>query len=89
MRLKTKKALVTGGAQGIGYAIAQTFCREGATVYLADVNKDLGTSVALKLHDNGCNASFVYLDVRDDANWKKVCEQIKEETGSLDNCNTQ
>ena len=48
MRLNTKRALITGGARGIGYAIAETFCREGSVVYIADVNKDLGSSAAAK-----------------------------------------
>lgn len=84
MRLKTKKALITGGAQGIGFAIAETFCREGAVVYIADVNKDLGASSALKLREKGGNATFVFLNVSDDANWQQVCRQVEEETGGLD-----
>ena len=38
MRLSDKRALVTGGAQGIGHAVAETFGREGAIVYIADVD---------------------------------------------------
>ena len=84
MRLKTKRAVITGGAQGIGFAIAETFCREGAVVYIADVNKDLGASSALKLREKGGNATFVLLNVSDDANWQQVCGQVDKETGGLD-----
>ncbi len=84
MRLKTKRAVITGGAQGIGFAIAETFCREGAVVYIADVNKDLGASSALKLREKGGNATFVPLNVSDDANWQQVCRQVDKETGGLD-----
>lgn len=57
MRLSTKRALITGGAQGIGYAIAEAFCREGAVVYIADVNEQLGSSAATKLREQGRNAT--------------------------------
>ncbi|MBT8334561.1 MAG: SDR family oxidoreductase [Deltaproteobacteria bacterium] len=84
MRLKTRCALITGGAQGIGFAIAQIFCREGATVYLADVNKEVGTAAALKLREAGSKATFVYLDVSEDVSWKQVCSQFQKETDGLD-----
>lgn len=84
MRLNTKRALVTGGAQGIGLAIARTFCREGATVYIADVNRDMGKTAEKNLRDEGYSASFQFLDVSDDESWKQVCESITAEAGGLD-----
>jgi len=84
MRLDKKRALITGGAQGIGFTIAETFCREGGVVYIADVNKDVGPTAAAKLQDKGYDATFVFLDVSDDSNWKEVCGQIEKDTGGLD-----
>lgn len=84
MRLSTKRALITGGAQGIGNAIAETFCREGAIVYIADINEDSGSSAAAKLRDKGYEATFVVLDVSDEADWQRVFEQIEEDVGGLD-----
>jgi NAD(P)-dependent dehydrogenase (short-subunit alcohol dehydrogenase family) len=84
MRLNTKRALITGGAQGIGYAIAETFCREGSIVYIGDINEDLGSSVAAELRENGYNATFVYLDVSDDTNWLQVVKRIEEDVDGLD-----
>ena len=84
MRLNAKRALITGGARGIGHAIAETFCREGAAVYIADVNEELGSSAAAKLRESGHRATFACLDVGDDANWQQVIERVEQEVGGLD-----
>src|SRR3954462_12999406 len=46
MRLKDKVAIITGGAQGIGRAIAETYAREGANLALFDVNEEVVTKAA-------------------------------------------
>jgi NAD(P)-dependent dehydrogenase (short-subunit alcohol dehydrogenase family) len=84
MRLSNKRALITGGAQGIGYAIAEAFCREGAVVYIADVNDDLGSSAAKKLRDKGAKATFIHLDVTSENDWRRVFSQIEQDVGGLD-----
>jgi cyclopentanol dehydrogenase len=84
MRLSNKRALITGGAQGIGYAIAEAFCREGAVVYVADVNDDMGASAAAKLREKGAKATFARLDVTSENDWQRVFRQIEQEVGGLD-----
>lgn len=84
MKLKGKRALITGGAQGIGQAIAQTFCRAGATVYIADINKETGTAAAAALNQEWGNVHFTLLDVSDDSDWQRVCSQIVAAAGGLD-----
>ncbi len=84
MKLKGKRALITGGAQGIGQAIAQTFCRAGATVYIADINKETGTAAAAALNQEWGNVHFTLLDVSDDNDWQRVCSQIVGAAGGLD-----
>ena len=60
MRLEGKKALVTGGAQGIGAAISRRLAAEGAAVVIGDVNTDGAAAVASEI-----GAEAVALDVTD------------------------
>jgi cyclopentanol dehydrogenase len=84
MRLVDKRTLITGGAQGIGHAIAEVFGREGAIVYIADVNENTGAAAEKKLRDEGYNAAFVRLDVASEFDWQRVIAKVESETGGLD-----
>lgn len=84
MRLHKKCTLITGAAQGIGFAIARTFCREGATVYIADINDEIGKNAAVELDGDQQTARFIRLDVSDDTDWGRVCTEICAETGAID-----
>ena len=63
--LDGKVALVTGGARGIGRAIALRYAREGANVALADQNLDGVRSVAAEIEALGRQALALRVDVRD------------------------
>lgn len=60
-RLQGRRAFVTGGANGIGAAIAYSFAREGAQVVIADLDGTAAIEFA-----NGIKAIAVVLDVTDD-----------------------
>jgi NAD(P)-dependent dehydrogenase (short-subunit alcohol dehydrogenase family) len=63
--LKDKTAIVTGAAQGIGFAIADAFVREGARVALADINATRGREATEQLATRGGEVCFIELDVAD------------------------
>jgi glucose 1-dehydrogenase len=60
MKLENQVAIVTGGARGIGLAIARRFLAEGAKVVVADIDDDTGRASAAAL---GANCRFVQVDV--------------------------
>lgn len=62
-QLEGKTALITGGALGIGLAVAQRFAREGARVILADRNGEGAAAAATEI---GANARAVTMDVSDE-----------------------
>jgi len=64
-RLDNKRALVTGAASGIGEQIARLFARQGAYVFVGDINREAGERVVEEIRTEGGAASFVALDVAD------------------------
>jgi 3-oxoacyl-[acyl-carrier protein] reductase len=62
-RLYQKTALITGGASGIGRAIARLFAAEGAAVVIADISAEAGEQVAGEIRDSGGRALFIPTDV--------------------------
>ena len=53
MKLKDKVALITGGAQGIGYEIASLFAKEGADIIVADLNPEALNQARVRLEELG------------------------------------
>jgi 3alpha(or 20beta)-hydroxysteroid dehydrogenase len=79
--LTGRKALVTGGARGLGAGIAETLARAGAGVVIADVREELGKATADSIRQSGATAEFVPLDVTEDPSWEHA---ISQAIGALD-----
>jgi 3alpha(or 20beta)-hydroxysteroid dehydrogenase len=82
--LAGRKALVTGGAQGLGAGMAEALARAGAAVMIGDLQEDVGKETADTLRGSGATASFVPLDVTDDASWEAAITATINELGGLD-----
>ena len=80
-RLTNKIAVVTGAARGIGAAIATAFAREGATVWVTDIDCDSGQALADAL---GPAHHFHPLDVGDEAHWASALAEVLAAHGRLD-----
>lgn len=59
--LNGKIAIVTGGAMGIGFGIAYRLAEAGATVVIADLNKEVGNAAAKEVNALGRKVEFVGL----------------------------
>ena len=84
MRLDGKVALITGGAQGLGAAIARLFSREGSVVFIADTQAGLGSKMAEDMVSGGGIAFFVKLDVADENDWIVARENVEKNAGRID-----
>jgi len=79
-----KVALVTGGASGIGEAIAELLAQEGATVVATDIDELRGPEVVARITKAGGKAVFLEQDVTSEARWAEIVAEIERRFGRLD-----
>jgi 2-deoxy-D-gluconate 3-dehydrogenase len=82
--LKDKRAIVTGGARGLGLAIAYRLAEAGANIIVADVDGGASKKAAESLEETGCMAFPVKCDVSNEANVKKMAEFAAKKMGGID-----
>lgn len=83
-QVEGKVALVTGGASGIGEAIAELLAQEGATVVATDIDDLKGPEVAARIAKAGGKAVFLEHDVTSEARWAEITAEIERRFGRLD-----
>jgi NAD(P)-dependent dehydrogenase (short-subunit alcohol dehydrogenase family) len=76
-------AVVTGGASGIGYAIAARAAGEGMTVVLADVDEPALERAAASLRGRGAAVHPIWADVADRESVQKLAGRVQAEVGDV------
>jgi NAD(P)-dependent dehydrogenase (short-subunit alcohol dehydrogenase family) len=83
--LSGKIAVVTGGARGIGYAVATLCASVGADIAIIDILDDVGTAAAHNLRSSsGKRVHFYKADLRDPAQAKEVAAKVESDFGKVD-----
>jgi 3-oxoacyl-[acyl-carrier protein] reductase len=84
MLLKSKVAVVTGSATGIGQGIAQLFGQHGAALLMLDRNEAQNRAAAAEIQSSGARALAIPVDVRDRAAIHAAMRRAQEELGPID-----
>jgi len=79
LRLDSRRAIVTGGASGIGQAIAHTFAVQGASVVILDISEEKATETAKEIRESGGQVQALSCDVSDLAAVQKTFAAVFNE----------
>ncbi len=82
-RLAGKIALITGGARGLGAAIAERFATEGAAVVVADIDGKTAQETTDRLGEKGLRASALEADVTDEESWARMFDHARDKFGPV------
>lgn len=84
MDVKEKVILITGGAGGLGVAIANHLCVLQAKVYLLDMDEEKGSQAVAGINSSGGTAHFVKIDLTKESSWKEAVGSIVGSAGRID-----
>jgi len=84
MKLKGRRAIVTGGSSGIGEAVVRLFCQEGARVMISDINESSGVALAEEMKALGADAFFCKTNVLSQQEVEASVQAAADRFGGLD-----
>ncbi|GGL40127.1 SDR family NAD(P)-dependent oxidoreductase [Nocardia jinanensis] len=79
-----KVAIVTGGANGMGEAVVRELAANGATVVIADIDRERAETVEAAVRSSGGTARAVHTDVRDEDQVRALVDTVVAEYGRID-----
>jgi 3-oxoacyl-[acyl-carrier protein] reductase len=84
MLLANRTAIITGGARGIGRAIALKFASEGCTTVIADIRADEAAATIKQISSQGSDGLFIPCDVSISSQVQNMVEQVITKFGKID-----
>jgi 3-oxoacyl-[acyl-carrier protein] reductase len=82
--LKGKIAVITGGARGIGAAIARRLAGEGVNIVINDIAGDAGEELVAELKKSGVDSEFIVADISKSVEAKRLIEESIAKMGKVD-----
>lgn len=82
--LEGRVAIVTGAAEGIGFAIAKRLVQAGARLAIADIDEAAARKAAESLCAEGLSAVPVQVDVADEQSVQRMVQQVEQQVGTAE-----
>jgi len=83
INLTHKRAIVTGGAMGIGFAISYRLAEAGASVVIVDMQSERAQKASQELRIRGYQATFIQTDVSQEKEIQEMVRTAVEEVGGI------
>lgn len=84
MTVKDKVILVTGGAGGLGAVMVEKLCKNGAKLYILDLDEKKGMELEAELVKSSYPASFIQMDLTSEEAWKETIDTVVAKEGRID-----
>jgi L-fucose dehydrogenase len=84
LELRNKVVLITGGAKGIGAAIARAVAREGGNPVIVDRDKEAGDRLVAELRSGGASGSAIAVDLTSKESCPNIVQQVVKDSKGMD-----